>query len=228
MSVHRPAAELLAQQLLNIPLFAQLPGRSRLDLAQAARWKEYLSGDVVVWEGEAEPGLYYIQYGWLKVVKTSAAGREQILRFLEPGETFNEVGVFANHANPATAVALEPAGVWFIPRDQLLILLREQPEFAQHVIAGMAERMLYLVSLVTDLSLRSTSERLARLLVEDADEDVLHRPRWYTQAELAARLGTVPDVIQRALRGLENDGFIAVERHQIRILDRDALIAMAC
>jgi DNA-binding transcriptional regulator YhcF (GntR family) len=64
-------------------------------------------------------------------------------------------------------------------------------------------------------------------LLEDASDDVLHRPRWYTQAELAARLGTVPDVIQRVLRGLENDGFIAVERHQIRILDRQALTDMA-
>jgi DNA-binding GntR family transcriptional regulator len=91
----------------------------------------------------------------------------------------------------------------------------------------MAERMLYLVSLITDLSLRPVTGRLARLLLESAVEDVLERPRWFTQAELAARLGTVPDVIQRALRALENEGLIAVDRHQIHILDRPALAKVA-
>jgi CRP-like cAMP-binding protein len=149
-------------------------------------------------------------------------------RFLEPGETFNEIGVFTNLPNPATAIALEPAGAWLIPRATLLRLLRERPEFAEQLVAKLAARMLYLVNLVTDLSLHSVTARLARLLLESAGAaDLLPRPRWYTQAELAARLGTVPDVVQRALRELEGDGLIQVKRHEIRILDRAALAALA-
>jgi DNA-binding GntR family transcriptional regulator len=87
--------------------------------------------------------------------------------------------------------------------------------------------MLYLVSLVTDLSLRPVTGRLARLLLDDAVDDVLERPRWYTQAELAGRLGTVPDVVQRVLRGMENDGYIVVDRNQIHIVDRQALTEIA-
>lgn len=223
----RPPLSRFIQQLNEISPFTGLEEPSLQELAQLSRWREYDAGEVVVLEGDAQSSLYYLQYGWLKVVKTSPAGREQILRFLEPGETFNEIGVFADQTNPATAIALEPAGIWLIPRTVLLRLLREKPDFAQHVITKMAERMLYLVSLVTDLSLRPVTGRLARLLLEDAVDDVLERPRWYTQAELAARLGTVPDVIQRALRGLENDGLIVVDRHQIRILDRLALAEIA-
>ncbi len=223
----RPILDRFLQQLRNIPIFEGLDEATLQELAQGAVRREYQANEMVVLEGEAQPGLYYLEYGWLKVVKISPAGREQTLRFLEPGETFNEIGVFANQANPATAIALEPAGIWLIRREALMRLLQKRPEFAQHVIAKMAERMLYLVSLVTDLSLRPTTSRLARLLLEDASEGVLHRPRWYTQAELASRLGTVPDVIQRALRGLENDGFITVERRQIHILDRQALTEIA-
>lgn len=223
----RQTPDQFVQQLRSIPIFEGLDEATLQELAQGAGRREYQANEMVVLEGEAQPGLYYLEYGWLKVVKISPAGREQTLRFLEPGETFNEIGVFANQANPATAIALEPAGIWFIRREALLRLLQKRPEFAQHVISKMAHRMLYLVSLVTDLSLRPTTGRLARLLLEDANEGVLHRPRWYTQAELAARLGTVPDVIQRALRGLENDGFIAVERRLIRILDRQALAEIA-
>ena len=223
----RPPISQFVQQLSEIPLFTGLEEPFLQELAQLSRWREYDAGEVVMLEGENQSSLYYLQYGWLKVVKTSPAGREQILRFLEPGETFNVIGVFADHTNPATAIALEAAGLWLIPRTVLLRLLQVEPAFAQHVIAKMAERMLHLVSLVTDLSLRPVTGRLANLLLQDAVDDVLERPHWYTQAELAARLGTVPDVIQRALRGLENDGLINVDRRQIRILDRSALAEIA-
>ncbi len=227
MREKRPSVEEIARELRAIPLFAGLDEAALGELAGAARWREYEAGEIVVLEGDAQPALYYLQYGWLKVVKVSPAGREQILRFLEPGDTFNEVGVFAKQENPATAIALEPAGTWLIQREALLRFVRERPEFAQDVITRLAERMLFLVSLVTDLSLRPVTGRLARLLLEDAVEGVLERPRWYTQAELAARLGTVPDVVQRALRGLEAEGLIAVDRQQIRILDRTALSELA-
>lgn len=223
----QPLLDEFVQHLSEISFFSDLEESTWNEIAQLSRWREHDAGEIVVLEGDAHPGLYYLQYGWLKVVKTSPAGREQILRFLEPGETFNEISVFANQPNPATAIALEPVGIWLIPRTALLRLLQDRPDFAQHIISKMAERMLYLVSLVSDLSLRSVASRLARLLLEDAVDDVLERPRWYTQAELAARLGTVPDVVQRALRSLENDGLIIVDRHQIRLLDRQALSKIA-
>ena len=124
-------------------------------------------------------------------------------------------------------MALEPTAVWLIPRQTLTRLMRERPDFAQSVIERMAERMLFLVTLVSDLSLRPVTGRLARLLLDTAADNVMPRPRWFTQAELAARLGTVPDVVQRSLRGLEADGLIAVDRAYIRILDRAALEQLA-
>ena len=176
------------------------------DLAREAAWREQSAGEVVFLEGEASPGLYYLQFGWLKAVKSSPEGREQVLRFIGPGETFNEIGAFASRPNPATAIALESAGVWLLRREALMRLLRHQPDLAQRVIENMAGRVVDLVNLVADLSLRPITGRLARLLLDETSGDVLHRPRWHTQAELAARLGTVPDVVQRALRGLESEG----------------------
>lgn len=227
MMADRPTPAQIAQQISRIPFFKELGDASLSELARVSRWREYGAGEIVVLEGEAESGLYYLQYGWLKVVKISPAGREQILRFLEPGDTFNEIGVFSNRPNPATAVALEAAGIWLIPRAALLDLLRTRPDFAQQIVARMADRMLYLVSLVTDLSLRPVTGRLAQLLLQDAVGNVLERPRWLTQGELASRLGTVPDVVQRALRSLEGEGVISVDRQQIRILDRPALERIA-
>lgn len=217
-----PAARLL-NRLRALPFFDGLDDGTLAQLARAARRREYRPGEVIVLEGEAQPGLYFLDSGYVKVVKSAPSGREQTLRVLEPGDTFNEIGVFSLQPNPATAVALEPSAVWLIPRDVLTGLLRERPDFAQSVIERMAERMLFLVGLVSDLSLRPVTARLARLLLDAAAADVVQRPRWLTQAELAARLGTVPDVIQRSLRALEADGLILVDRAEIRILDRQAL-----
>lgn len=226
MSKTQSSRSQLIPRLQANPFFAGLDETMLQELAETAVWREYNSGEIVVLEGEALSGLYYLQYGWLKVVKISPGGREQVLRFLEPGETFNEVGLFAHQPNPATAIALESAGVWLIRHKAIRQLIRAHPEFAEHVLSKMAERLLYLVSLVTDLSLRPVTGRLARLILEEAEEDVLHRPRWYTQAELAARLGTVPDVVQRALRTLEKEGFIEVQRRLIRITDRSGLASL--
>jgi Mn-dependent DtxR family transcriptional regulator len=44
---------------------------------------------------------------------------------------------------------------------------------------------------------------------------------------MASRLGTVPDVVNRALRKLSEEGMIHVERHQIQILDKEGLKAIA-
>ena len=131
----RPTPDHLLKQLQTNSLFAGLDEETLRALAQDAHWREYSAGEVVVLEGEGLPGLLYLQSGWIKVVKVSPGGREQILRFLEPGETFNEVGVFADQPNPATAIALEQAGVWLIRRDTVMRLLQESPAFSQFVIA---------------------------------------------------------------------------------------------
>jgi len=94
---------------------------------------------------------------------------------------------------------------------------------ARLILQNLAEHVLHLVSLVEDLSLRTVEARLARHLLERATEGTLSRRRWATQAEMAARLGTVLEVLNRALQRLVAEGLIEVERHQIRIVDREGL-----
>ncbi len=192
-------------------------------ISEAAIQRHYEANEVVFLEREPCTGLHVVQEGWLKALKTSPEGREQVLRFVGPGEVVNEVGVFAHAQNPATVVALAPSTIWLIDRDAILKLLKDNPQLAQHVVQQLAQRVLHLVSLVEDLSLRTVEARLARYLVEQADQQTLQRRRWATQAEMAARLGTVLDVLNRTLHQLTREGLIEVERHQIRILDQAGL-----
>ncbi|MEA3338922.1 MAG: Crp/Fnr family transcriptional regulator [Chloroflexota bacterium] len=221
------AACTAAQVLSAASYFAELDPATLEAVARSATQRKYETGQVVFWEGEPCAGLYVVQEGWLKVVKLSVDGREQVLRVVGAGETFGEMGVFAANPNPATAIALEPATVWIIQRDAMLQLLDRRPAMARVILQNMAERVLHLVTLVEDLSLRTVEARLARHLLERATAGTLHRRRWATQAEMAARLGTVLVVLNRALHGLATEGLIEVERHQIRIVDREGLEARA-
>jgi CRP/FNR family transcriptional regulator len=218
---------LLSQLLSSVSYFAELDAAIMAAVCRAAIRRQFDAGQVVFLEGEPCAGLYVVQEGWLKSVKMSPAGREQTLRVVGPGEVFNDLTVFVGSPNVVTIIALEPAIVWVIPREVMLRLLDEHPGLARMVVQNLAQRTLHLLTLVEDLSLRPVEARLARLLLEQATAGALPRRRWMTQAEMASRLGTVPDVLNRALRGLVEEGLIQVERHRIQILDRRRLEARA-
>ncbi len=223
MKINHPAAQILSA----VPYLAELDAATLETIGRVAVRHKYDAGQMVFLEGEPCAGLCIVQQGWLKAVKISPAGREQVLRVIGPGEVCNEISVFAGTPNPATVMALEAATVWTIRRETILSLMDESPGLARTITQNLAARVLNLLTLVEDLSLRTVEERLARLLLQQADEGTLHRRRWATQTEMAARIGTVPDVLNRALRGLVEEGLIRVKRHQIQILDPQGLEAKA-
>ncbi len=217
----------LCEYLQRVPYFAGLDAAALCELASLATWHEYASGAVIFLEGDVNTGLYAVQEGWVKVVKFSLDGREQVLRYFGPGEIFSEIGIFLARPNPATAITLEHTALWRLHRSTLQPLFSTQPALLLHVMANMADRIAHLAELVADLSLHTVDVRLARLLLESAADGTLERQAWLTQAELAARLGTVPDVLSRALRILADDGLIRFDRRQITILDRPGLLQRA-
>lgn len=209
--------------LSRVPYFANLDAALLEMIAQQTRLQRYNPGQIVLLEGDHDVALYIVESGWLKAVKTSAEGREHVLHFIGPGEVFNAIGVFAEDSNPATVIALEATSVWVIQQEAMLALFDEHPELGRIVIQRLAKRVQQLIQMVEDLSLRTIEARLARYLIEQSKAEQMARPRWATQAEMANRLGTVPDVLNRALRGLARDGLIRVERQQIHILDFEGL-----
>ncbi len=192
-------------------------------LAQSAVWKVFPPNAAIFWEGDVESNLFYLVYGSLKAIKTSPDGREHVLSFIQPGEVFNELGVFARKPNPATAIALEESGIWLIPRQALEEIVITHPQTAIQIIERMAERIINLVTLASDLSLKTVEARFIKFLLEQANGDVIERRRWTNQTELAARLGTVPDVLSRVIRELTKAGLIQMDRQRIHILNQAGL-----
>ncbi len=213
--------------LKSVSYFSDVDAAALNPVAHSAIRRAYDAGQVVLIEGEPCAGLYVVESGWLKAVKIGLDGREQVLQTLKSGDVFNGISVFTDAPNQATVTALEASVVWLVPREVLLKLMDEHPALARKVVKDLAERVMHLVRMVEDLSLRSVEARLARLLLEQAEGGSVQRRRWATQAEMASRLGTVPDVVNRALRKLSEEGMINVERHQIQILNKEGLRTIA-
>jgi CRP/FNR family transcriptional regulator len=221
------SSEMLIKRLQAFDFLQGLDTATLNRLAQSANWKVFAPDTVVFWEGDTESNLYFLQYGSLKVLKTAPDGRTQVLRFIDAGEIFNEVGVLARRPNPATAIALEESGIWLIPRSALEGIVLAHPTVAMQIIENMADKIIELVTLAADLSLKTVEARFAQILLEQTEGDVIERRRWSNQTELAARLGTVPDVLSRVVRELTKAGLIEMDRQQIRILNRAGLEARA-
>jgi CRP/FNR family transcriptional regulator len=219
--------DILLKRLQNFEILRGLDQEALSALAESAVWKVFAPDAVVFWEGDTETSLFYLQYGSLKVLKTSPSGREQVIRFIEEGAVFNEVGVLARKANPATAVALEESGIWLIPRQALDQTITAHPKTAVQIIENMADKIISLVAFAADLSLKTVEARFANLLLEQAEGDMIERRRWTNQTELAAHLGTVPDVLSRVIRELTKAGLIEMDKQYIRILDREELTRRA-
>ena len=182
----------------------------------------------IIWlEQEPARMIYFMASGLIKLFKTSAEGKEQILRLVRPGDCFGHTGILNGGSNPESAQALAPSLLYGLMKRDLEALLREYEQLALNTIKTLATEMHHYISLVEDLSLRRVSGRLAKMLLEHSRKGVCDTSLILTRADMAAMTGTVREVIGKSLRALEEKGVIRYNRHNIIIRDSEALRMMA-
>jgi CRP/FNR family transcriptional regulator len=168
------------------------------------------------WEGDPCEGLHIVSQGSAKIFRLSPQGRQYIVRILQEGDTFAEVPAFDGAPNPTNVEALEDCSVWVIDAELLRGLIATHPQFAQKVLANFGRMLRGMVYKVSEMAFYQVTHRLARLIAEMTEEKAT--PHW-TQEQLAARLGTVREVVSRSLKELERSGAIKIEDRKIHIAD---------
>ncbi len=221
MSIEREA-------LRQIPLFAKLRAEDLAQMATLTVERHYDRDDLILLEGDVGGAPHYVRSGLVKVFKTLVTGKEQGLRLIAAGHTFNEGPALDGGPNLASVAAMEPGVVYLIQREILRQLIRTRPEVAQTVVQTQAEAPRHLATLMEDLSLRHVSTRVAKILLfQEVPSQEGVPPYHLTQQEMAALAGTAREVVGRALKELEMAG--AIERQQGRavVLSRERLSLLA-
>ena len=150
--------------------------------------------------------------------------RELIINVFEEGATFNEVPAFDNGQNPVNVAALEDSEIWVVEAEVIRKTMQQHPEMCASIITNLTQNLRMLVGKVEELSFFQVTNRLARLINQLPEEQLVgESTQRITQDQLAARLGTVREVVARSLRELERSGAIQVKRRQIQIVDQEIL-----
>src|SRR4030043_504444 len=122
-------------------------------------------GSIFLSEGNYTDSLYFIVSGLVKVYKTSAGGKEQVLHLAPPGDSLNDVSLYDGGPNAAGMVALTPVVLYAIDKKDILRVLRENPALMMNVIRALAERIRRDSNLLEDLSSSQVLARLAKLFL---------------------------------------------------------------
>lgn len=214
-------------------LFAELDDSTLRMLAARAVERTFQKDEVLFVAGEEATGMYVIVEGSVRAFRVSLDGREQVIHVERAGATIAELPVFDEGDYPSTAAAEEPTNTLFIDKRDVHTLCREHPEISLAAIKVLAGRLRRCAELVEALSLREVGQRLARFLLNEARRSGTRMENGFvltltqTNQQIAARIGSVREVISRAFTRLQHERLISVEGRHVIIPDETALEAFA-
>jgi CRP/FNR family transcriptional regulator len=228
-----PGALTSVEVLRRVPYFASLPPAELGALARHCAARTIGRSDRVFTKGEPCHGLFIIVEGAVELRQTSGAGREHVLHAEGRGATLGEVPLFDRGGYVASAFATVPTRVLFLPRAVLLDLCHRRPVVALALLETLARRVRRFAELAGDLVFREVAQRVARHLEAAARAENLAIEigttfeLGLTQEQLAAQLGTVRELVARALSQLRQHRVVTQRGRRVSILDPAQLTALA-
>jgi CRP/FNR family cyclic AMP-dependent transcriptional regulator len=224
-----PTTDATRQILAKVPIFAGLAPAEMEFLSQHALSRQYAAGQTIFSEGDNCAGLYVVVAGHVRIFKTSAGGREQVLSIDGPGSSVAELPVFDGGTYPASATAVDAAILLFVSKQAFQELCLAHPQVALKVLRVVGGRLRRLVGIIEELSFTTVRHRLAALLLRLAKKEgttlggkiVITLPE--NNQEIASQIGTVRELVSRNLSRLQAEGLIEIDGRKLTILNATAL-----
>ena len=187
-------------------------------IAAVAQVRAYPKHAVIVTERDETDSLYVMLSGKARVYVSDEKGREVLLNQIGPGEYFGEVTLDGGPRS-ASVMALEECRCAVIRRLELTAFIERNPGFALHLVRKLAHRVRELTENVRSLALMDVYGRVARLLLELAEQKdgrlVVEEP--LTHKEIASRIGCSREMISRIFSDLADGGYLRKEEGHLII-----------
>ncbi len=221
-----------ADTLRQVPIFSGLSDAEFSFLTARVLERRFSAGELIFSEGEACAGLFVVQSGNVRIFKSSASGREQVLSIDGAGSSIAELPVFDGGSYPASAEALSDTTLLFVSKQDFQSMCLQHPQVALKVLRIVGGRLRRLVGIIEELSFTTVRSRLAALLVRLAKSEVKKSKDGHTitlpahNQELAAQIGTVRELVSRNLSRFQSEGLIKMDGREIIIPDLRKLEAL--
>ena len=210
--------------LATVPLFKSLDAAELARFADLVREKSYPKGSVILFEDDPGDSLFLVRDGRVKVVLVAEDGREVILGLLGVGEHFGELSLIDDQPRSAHVIAMEESTLLVLRRDDFRRRVEASPQVAWSLLAELSRRLRRADDKIGSLVLLDVPGRIARMLLDAADEGgspLIEKP--LTHQTIAHLIGASRETVSRAMREFQDSGWISTDRRRIRITDRAAL-----
>jgi CRP-like cAMP-binding protein len=214
-------------------LFGELDDVELKALAERALERQLIRDEILFVAGDEARGLFVVVSGSLRAFREGIDGREQVIHVERAGATIAELPVFDDKPYPSTVAAEEETVVLFLDKNEVRSLCLKYPQIALAALKMLAGRLRRCAELVEALSLREVDQRLARWLLSEARtrgrlaDSGVEITLALTNQQIAARIGSVREVVSRALSRLQQNGLIMIDGRRITICDEQALEVFA-
>jgi len=219
----------LIEQLKKPLIFSGLDENDLSELAAITVRRKFRKGETLFCEGEEATGFYLLLTGSIKLCRISPDGREKVLHFVKPRETFAEAAFFGDGKYPAEARTMESGEALYLPRQGFMELMSRNPGFALNLVVSLSLMLRQFARQIEELSFVDVTSRLASFLVRRAVESstsyggITYIDLGIKKGELASRLGTASETISRTLRKLKDEGIIEVQGNRVVVHQMEKL-----
>lgn len=189
----------IVQLLGQSPVFAKADKAMLQTLAKDATLLSLEDRQHLFHMGHEASHFYLIQSGNITLYRPSFTGERKVFRVIKNGDLLVETAMFLSPPEyPLSAQATGEVTCYCLPREGLLQLCHQSPEFCQALLGGMAERIFQSLNRIDLLTVGSAAQRLVLYLIDLYSQQ---RSSWleqpYNQAVLARQLNITPETLSR-------------------------------
>lgn len=214
-----------------VPLFQGLSHEDQLAVAALATPIQLADGEMAYGAGAPISQLMVVHTGMVKVTRIDAAGREQLLRILGPGDFIGESAFLTGSPPTHFAIAAAPTSLCVFRHAALGGLVRDHPSIAVRMLQEISRRLSQVEERLASLLSGDVTARLAAYLLGlpgRAAAGGIRVELPMAKKDVASLLDTTPESLSRQLRRLHDSGVARTDGARgVIITDMDALMALA-
>jgi CRP-like cAMP-binding protein len=192
----------------------------------------YKRREVIFMEGAECTGLHIVRTGRVKLLRTSANGKEQIIKILNPGDLLGFEVFYDGRNYENSAIAMEDCELCYIDKKNFFRIIEKDPHIAKKLIIAMGRELNQAFERIGSLGLLNAKEKMAHLLYTLATEYGVRDSAGVrlnlklSRLEIAELLGITQETSIRLLKGFKEEGILEIKRKEIVIKSIERLKAL--